>query len=177
MNGNSFSGEDLFEKNKRNILIFSCLLVLLGLLGAGGGTLVGLVLKVSLALSNDGGAALDGLLELGGAAEGHISEVGADGSDGLGGVGGLSTGGLLGPDLVGLVGVGAVLGVDGDFLLVLDADDGGLLVDVASVALGGLTGVVEGVVGHADTATLLEVLVAAAGEHPGEIGGDGRHFF
>ena len=159
------------------VVLHLCSLVLLGLLGAGGGTLVGLVLKVSLALSNDGGAALDGLLELGGTAEGHISEVGADGGDGLGGVGGLSTGGLLGPDLVGLVGVGAVLGVDGDFLLVLDADDGGLLVDVAGVALGGLTGVVEGVVGHADTATLLEVLVAAAGEHPGEIGGDGRHFF
>ena len=120
-------------------------------------------------------ASSHGLAELGGTAEGDVSEVTTDGSDGLGGVGSLNTGGLLGPHLAGLVVGGAILSVDLDFVVLLNTDDGGLSLDVTSVALGGLAGVIEGVVGHTDGAALLEELVGAAGEEPSEISGAGGH--
>lgn len=129
-----------------------------------------------LAGGADLAGALDGGLELGGAAEGDVGEVTTDGGDGLGGVGGLDAGGELLPLLGGLVGVGAVLDVDLDFLLALDADDGGLSLDEAGVALGGLAGVVEGVVGEADAAALLDVLVGAASELEAEISRSSGHF-
>ena len=130
-----------------------------------------------LAGGADLSGALDGGLELGGAAEGDVGEVTADGGDGLGGVGGLDAGGDLLPLLGGLVGVGAVLDVDLDFLLTLDADDGGLSLDEAGVALGGLSGVVEGIVGETDAVALLDVLVGAASEDVAKISRSSGHFF
>lgn len=144
-------------------------ILLSGLLGADGLAGEGELGGALLAGSADLLGALEDGGHLAGTAEGDLGEVSTDNTDGLGDLGGLDA---SGEDLGG--GLAVLLGGDGDLLLALGLDDGGVGGEEASVALGPLARVVEGVVGEADAVALLEVLGRLADNQPLEVVGVGH---